>query len=217
MNRKAKHSILMLVVFFALTQSPTAVPAFLATSCSAPSVVAMPELYSIGWLPWIGDLKSWRNYNPKEIKGVGRLIPSPDGSMIGEPLAGSPTCNILPPGEYTYVMKWQDNETNNDYIKNTDIIFLNQPVVLGPDYIRHSQLAAGFPVFCAGTFKIKDRWWPRDDRLGQVNEVVEVNNFSGHFKPKCKCLGVVAEKLQALGINTTEAEYKFLGSPQDCR
>lgn len=95
-----------------------------ANSCAAPSAVKMPPLYSVGWIPWLGDLKSWRNYDPTTIPGIGRLINSPDGTMVGEPLAGSPTCNILPPGEYTYVMKWQTNQTGLDYIENTDIIYL---------------------------------------------------------------------------------------------
>lgn len=189
-------------------------PAVHAGGCAVPSTVQLPELYPVGWIPWLGDLKGWRNYDPKTISGVGRLIPSPDGSVVGEPLAGQPTCNVLPPGEYTYVMKWQDNENQKDYIQNTDIIYLLQPVVLGPNYIR--QLAAGFPVFCAGTFKITDRWFRNDD-LAQVNEVVEVTNFSGHFKPKCKCLGVLEQKLQALKISTGNTEYKFLDEVMNCK
>lgn len=204
---------LVLPLLFCVTQLQTTA---LADTCSAPSAVKQPELYSIGWLPWIGDLKSWRNYNPENITGVGRLIRSPDGSMVGEPLAGSPTCNFLTPGEYTYVMKWQDDEVGQDYIGNTDVIYLNQPIILGPDYIRHSQLAAGFPVFCAGTFKVEDRWWPYNDELSEVNEVVEITNFSGHYKPKCKCLGVLEEKFKALNINTGNAEYKFLGVVEEC-
>lgn len=188
-----------------------------ASTCAAPSPIKAPPLYTIGWIPWIGDLKSWRSYDPTTITGVGRLISSPDGSMVGEPLAGAPTCNILAPGEYTYVMKWQNNETGTDYIENTDIIYLNQPIVLGPDYIRHSQLAAGFPVFCAGTFKVSDRWWPNNDELAVLNEVVEITNFSGHYKPKCACLSVLERKLKALGVNTGNTQVKFLGEVQDCQ
>jgi hypothetical protein len=208
-----KHSTLWLPFFCTLLFQSTAQ----AQTCPVPSSVAVPNLYQIGWIPWIGDLKSWRNYDPKDIPGVGRLIPSPDGRMAGEPLSGPLTCNILQPGEYTYVMKWQDNEVNHDYIENTDIVYLNQPIVLGPDYIRHSQIAAGFPVFCAGTFKIKNRWWPIQDELSEVNEVVEITNFSGHYKPLCKCLGVLEKKLEALKVDTGNAQYYFLGSVKDCK
>ncbi|MEO4030021.1 hypothetical protein [Chromobacterium vaccinii] len=192
-------------------------PTITRADCTTPSSVQAPDLYSVGWLPWLADLKSWRNYNPKEIQNIGRLIPSSSGGMVGEPLAGNPTCNILSPGEYTYVMKWQDNETQSDYIGNTDIIYLQQPIVPGPDYIRHSQLASGLPVFCAGTFRVDSRWWPFNDILGEVNEVVEVTNFSGHFKPQCKCLGVVASKLAALGVDTSGVTYKFMGEPKTCQ
>ncbi len=201
-------SVLGALLFAAPTQ---------AGSCNVPSAVKMPPLYSVGWIPWIGDLKSWRNYDPTAIPGVGRLINSPDGTMVGEPLAGAPTCNVLPPGEYTYVMQWQTNQTGLDYIQNTDIVYLLQPVVLGPDYIRHSQMAAGLPVFCAGTFKINNRWWPNDDELAMLNAVVEVTTFSGHYKPKCSCLAVLEEKLHALGVSTAKTEYRFMGSPADCQ
>lgn len=181
-----------------------------AQGCNVPTEVQDPELYPIGWIPWIGDLKSWRNYNAAEIPRVGRLIPSPNGMMVGEPLAAPPTCDLLQSGEYTYVMKWQENETAANYVENTDVIYLKQRVAPGPDYIRHSQIASGFPVFCAGTFKIAATF------LGEVNEVVEITNFSGHYKPKCKCLGVLEEKLSALNVNTSQAVYKFLGTAEEC-
>lgn len=211
MNAKRTLELLLLVgAMMAIT--PTQ-----AGSCAAPSAVKMPPLYSVGWIPWLGDLKSWRNYDPTTIPGIGRLINSPDGTMVGEPLAGSPTCNILPPGEYTYVMQWQTNQTGLDYIQNTDIIYLLQPIAPTPEYIRHSQMAAGLPVFCAGTFKINDRWWPNDDELSMLNAIVEVTTFSGHYKPKCSCLAVLEEKLHALGVSTAKTEYKFMGSPADCQ
>lgn len=214
MNFK-KLALILPFFFYLIIQAQTVH----ATSCSVPSTIQQPDLYSIGWLPWLGDLKSWRNYDPKTIQNVGRLIPSPDGSMVGEPLAGSPTCQYLEPGEYTFVMKWQDNEIQRDYIENTDVIYLLQKIEPGPDYIRHSQLAGGFSVFCAGTFKVESiGTWPFNQyRLSQVNEVLEITNFSGHYKPKCKCLGVLEEKFQSLKINTTKATTKFMGKVEDCK
>jgi len=211
---KIRNTFVLLLVVVAANLT---VPPAQAASCTAPTPVEMPPLYPVGWIPWLGDLKSWRSYDPSAIPGIGRLIDSPNGMMVGEPLVGSPTCNILQPGEYTYVMQWQTNQTGLDYVENTDIIYLLQPIAPTPDYIRHSQMASGLPVFCAGTFKITDRWWPRDDELSILNAIVEVTTFSGHYKPKCSCLATLQQKLNALGVSTANTEYKFLGSVADCR
>lgn len=207
-----KLSALVLPVLLIIVQVQNTANA----ACETPSAVALPQMYTINWIPWIGDLKSWRNYDPKSISGVGRLITSHNGAVVGEPLAGTPTCNVLTTGEYTFVMKWQNNEVTPDYIENTDIVYLKQAQVLGPDYIRHSQLGAGLPVFCAGTFKVRHNWI-FDDDLEAINELTEVTNNSGHYKPLCKCLGVLHAKLTALKVNTGNAKTMFQGSVKDCK
>ena len=56
-----------------------------ANSCAAPSAVKMPPLYSVGWIPWLGDLKSWRNYDPTTIPGI--------GDKIGDKQEGGSSCS----------------------------------------------------------------------------------------------------------------------------
>ena len=186
-----------------------------AQACAGVACKVKPVLYPVGWLPWLGDLKSWRNYDPSRIAGVGKLTPSQDGQAWGEDLKEGGTCKRLEAGKYIYAMKWQNNETAPDYIYNTDIIYLKTEEGLGRDYIRHSQIAAGFPVFCAGELHIN----PDTGcgfKLKTMNNVTEINNFSGHYKPKCRCLGLLKDKLRALGINTQGLETKYTGSPEDC-
>ncbi|WP_164011998.1 hypothetical protein [Pyxidicoccus trucidator] len=181
-----------------------------ADQCLAETCTSKPQQYPVGWLPWLADLKSWRNYNPAEIPGLGRLTRSPDGSVHGERLNPA-ACEVLSPGKYVFAMKYQENEVTDDYMNNTDVLYLKPQEGVGRDYIRHSQVAAGFPVFCAGEFHISASL-----RLSLLNELVEVNNFSGHYKPQCRCLGVLLNKLEALGVKTQETEVKFMGSPKDC-
>lgn len=181
-----------------------------ADQCLAGTCSAKPQLYPVGWLPWLADLKSWRNYDPAKVPGLGRLTRSPNGAVVGERLNPA-VCEVLAPGKYVFAMKYQNNEVAADYMNNTDVLYLKPQEGLGHDYIRHSQVAAGFPVFCAGEFHIDG-----PSQLVLLNELVEVNNFSGHYKPKCKCLGVLLNKLQALGVYTGGTVVKFMGSPQDC-
>jgi hypothetical protein len=187
-------------------------PDFAQAACSPPNPIAVPELYPVGWLPWLIDLGMWRNYDPRTIPGAGRLIASPNGSVIGESIGDSvPTCNILQPGDYTFVMKWQNDENATDYVGNTDIIYLKQVTAGTKDYIRHSQLGSGLPVFCAGTFKISNF-----SSISYFNEIVEVTNSSGHYTPNCRCLGVLKDKLKGLNIFTSNTLTALMGSAQAC-
>ena len=186
-----------------------------AAECARGQCPVRPDLYPIGWLPYVGDLKSWRNYDPTTIPGVGRLVRSTDGSLAGERLSGD-TCEILSPGKYIFVMKYQANEIAADYIENTDILYLKTREGVGQDYIRHSQVAGGFPVFCAGELQVGVAGFPLNTLSG-INELLQVNNYSGHYKPPCKCLGVLLQKLFALNVNTGQAETRFMGDVADCR
>jgi hypothetical protein len=155
------------------------------------------------------------NYDTSKIAGVGRLIPTHDGQAWGEDFSGAKSCKRLDAGKYIFVMQWQNNETAANYINNTDILYLKTQEGLGSDYIRHSQVAGGFPVFCAGEFHVG----PDTGcgfKLDTINNITEINNFSGHYKPACRCLGVLADKMAALGINTQNMVTKFMGNVQDC-
>lgn len=121
---------------------------------------------------------------------------------------------VLPVGKYIFAMKYQNDEKGKDYINNTEILYLATREGVGKDYIRHSQLAAGFPTFCAGEFHVALR--AAAPRLTLFNALVEVNNFSGHYKPECKCLRVLLEKLESLGVNTCSTEVRFMGNVKDC-
>jgi hypothetical protein len=208
------HRIKIVIGFAVLIGLHHASPAQAQTCAGAPCKVK-PTLYPVGWIPWLADLKSWRNYDSSTIAGAGRLAPSRDGQPWGEDLKEGGSCKKLEAGKYIFVMQWQNNETAADYIHNTDILYLKTQEGLGKDYIRHSQLASGFPVFCAGEFHINPNtgcgFW-----IDYVNNITEINNFSGHYKPACRCLGVLADKMRALGINTQNMQTKYMGNPEDC-
>lgn len=215
MNNMLNHNTKILVGLVFLV-GVLHTPRALAQTCPGESCKVNPVLYPVGWIPWLADLKSWRNYDPTTIAGVGKLTPSRDGQAWGEDLKAGGTCKRLEEGKYIYVMKWQNNEAAPNYIDNTDIVYLKTQEGLGRDYIRHSQIAGGFPVFCAGEFHIQPNtgcgFW-----IDYVNNITEINNFSGHYKPACRCLGVLAEKLRALGINTMNLQTKYMGNPEDCQ
>jgi len=197
------------LVLLVLIVGPVAI-----AECPSFTCAMAPELHPIDWWPWLADLKSWRNYDPAKIAGIGRLVPSLNGAVQGE-LLNEQTCQVLAPGKYIFAMKYQNNETDADYIQNSEVLYRLTEGGVGSNYIRHSQLAAGFPVYCAGEFLIKPL--SGSQRLTLLNELVEVNNFSGHYKPKCKCLGVLLEKLEALKVNTCSTEVKFMDAVQNCR
>lgn len=210
MNRYIK-----ILVILAILVEAYHVPRAQAQTCAGAPCKLKPDLYPVGWIPWLADLKSWRNYDTSKIAGVGKLASSQDGQAWGEDLAEDGTCERLDAGKYIYIMKWQNNETGADYIHNTDILYLKTLEGLGRDYIRHSQLAGGFPVFCAGELHIKP-----DAGCGlqvdYLNNITEINNYSGHYQPNCKCLGVLRDKMRGLGINTESMVTKYMGNPQNC-
>ncbi|HEX8596841.1 MAG TPA: hypothetical protein VF682_26695 [Pseudomonas sp.] len=150
------------------------------------------QTYSVGMLPYIIDLLRWRNYDPSTIDGVGQLMGVHDGRLVGENLKTRRTEWLEPNGStnsYTWV-----------YTPDGAIIYKLWEHRVSPDtYVRHSQLAKGRPVICAGELRIV-----RHRKFTEVEEIIGlINDASGHYKPDGgACLVPVLQKLQHLGIPT---------------
>lgn len=152
------------------------------------------QTYPIRWMPFIGDLLHWRCYDPSKISGVGQLIGMSNGKLIGTQLKQDQSEELAPNSEtnsYTWV-----------YTPEGAIIYKRWEHRTPSNYIRHSQLGSGRPVACAGEFRIIEH------RMDSV--IALVNDASGHYKPDGgACLRYVAEKFEALGINTEHTEWKW--------
>lgn len=159
------------------------------------------QTYPVTLMPYIGDLKAWRNYDPSSIDGVGQLIGMNHGRLIGEILK-TRDCEALKP-----------NEGNNSYTwvftPDGAIIYRLWNHDDSAGYIRHSQLGSGRSVICAGEFRIERR----EDIDGVVDVIAMVNDASGHYKPDGgACLGSVEEKFKALGIPTEHITWSYRGA-----
>jgi len=152
------------------------------------------KTYSVRLIPWIGDLKSWRSYDPASIDGVGLLIGVINGRIVGEQLK-TRTCEELQPGAYTWV-----------YAPESDTIIYKywDKEAAKSDYTRHSQLGSGNPVICAGELEIQQAagiW-------GVSTVIAMVNDASGHYRPDGgSCLQYMAQKLEHLGIPTQTIQW----------
>ncbi|NVZ26553.1 hypothetical protein HX881_13430 [Pseudomonas gingeri] len=156
------------------------------------------QTYPVTLMPYIGDLKAWRNYDPASIDGVGQLIGMNNGRLIGEILK-TRDCEALRP-----------NDDNNSYTwvftPEGSIIYRLWNHDDSAGYVRHSQLGNGRPVICAGEFRVERR----ADIDGVVDVIAMVNDASGHYKPDGgACLGSVEEKLKALGIPTDSIKWSY--------
>lgn len=155
------------------------------------------EVYPVGWMPYIGDWGvkggGMRSYDPTTIPGVGILVrvdTAPDGhkQLIGKQLMTGGEEVLVdqgPEGHYSWVFhpsqaiiyKWN----SGDAIK-------------AGNYIRHSQIAGGKPVLCAG------EWTLEQGQIGIM--IATINDSSGHYRPDGgMCLGPVLTKLQHLGVD----------------
>ncbi|MNP08300.1 hypothetical protein D3C76_1003620 [compost metagenome] len=157
------------------------------------------ETYPVTWLPYIADVYQWRSYDPSTIEGVGQLIGMQDGVLVGQ-LLKSRQCHALAPnGEndsYTWVFKpdgsiiyrlWNHRERRDSYV-------------------RHSQLASGEAVICAGELRLE---WAVG-RYGLSEVVALINDASGHYKPDGgACLVHVLRKLQHLGVSTDRTQLSW--------
>lgn len=157
------------------------------------------KTYPVGLLPYIADVLHWRSYDPSTIDGVGQLMGVHDGRLIGENLktrrtellkpntaGNSYTWVYTPDGAIIYRM-WDHDENR-------------------ASYVRHSQLASGQPVICAGELKIV-----RNRQSVEVEEVIGlINDASGHYRPDGgACLVPVMRKLQDLGISTLSTRLSW--------
>jgi hypothetical protein len=168
-------------------------------------VDARGQSYPVGWIPWIADLKSWRNYDPTTIPGVGVLIgqrTTIDGKkqLIGRQLMTRAE-EILQDrgggGHYSWV-----------FTPDQAIVYKwnSGPALTSKTYIRHSQLGGGQPIICAGEFDLTD---------GAFDVMIAtINDASGHYKPDGgKCMGSVLDKLATLNIDTTNIKVAVAGGP----
>lgn|GEM_PF-1201696 len=157
------------------------------------------KTYPMGLLPYIGDLLRWRSYDPSTIDGVGQLMGVHDGRLVGENLKTRRT-ELLKPNStgdsYTWV-----------YTPDGAIIYkLWDHRESHASYVRHSQLASGQPVICAGELRIV-----RQQQFIEVEEVIGlINDASGHYRPDGgACLVPFMRKLQDLGISTLSTKLSW--------
>ena len=156
------------------------------------------QTYPVRWMPWIGDIKSWRTYDPSTIEGTGQLVGMVDGKLLGELLKDRQT-EVLTPNTSNDSYTWV-------YTPEGAIIYRRWKHESRNDYIRHSQLGSGRPVICAGEFRIESA----NDGIALRDVIASVNDASGHYQPDGGvCLRYVEEKLNGLGINTDETRWYF--------
>lgn len=158
------------------------------------------KTYSVTLLPWISDLLHWRSYDPSSIDGVGMLVGKMNGKIIGN-LLKSRKLEELAPGAYTWVYVPESNSIIYKYWSKEDE---------RSNYTRHSQLASGNPVICAGEFQISSQ----KTFLGFEDIIVMVNDASGHYKPDGgSCLKYVMQKFQSLGFSTDQTKMYWRDFP----
>lgn len=157
------------------------------------------KTYPVGLLPYIADVLHWRSYDPSTIDGVGQLMGVHDGRLVGENLKTRRT-ELLKPNS-------QGNSYTWVYTPDGAIIYkLWEHERNRTDYVRHSQLASGQPVICAGELRIV-----RNQQFIELQEVIAViNDASGHYRPDGgACLVPVLRKLQNLGIATLATKLSW--------
>jgi hypothetical protein len=160
------------------------------------------QTYPVRWLPYIADLKAWRTYDPSKIDGVGQLVGMVDGKLLGALLKTRQT-EVLEPNNPDDSFTWV-------YTPEGSIIYRRWDHSDTQDYIRHSQLGSGRPVICAGEFKVSTT----QNGYFIKNVIAHVNDASGHYQPDGgACLRYVAEKFQALGIDTSDTQWYWKLGP----
>ncbi|MGZ5437007.1 MAG: RICIN domain-containing protein, partial [Pyrinomonadaceae bacterium] len=161
------------------------------------------KVYPVGLIPWIGDIRSWRTYDSSTIDGVGILLGVRNGQLVGNQMKAG-MCEILGPNtpgnSYTWV-----------FAPNGAIIYKKwDHTVDKTQYTRHSQLNYGNPVICAGEFLLKSGGGGQPWAVVPDTFIAEVNDASGHYKPEGgDCLRYVQDQLTALGVDTTNVEWRW--------
>ena len=157
------------------------------------------KTYSVGMLPYIIDLLRWRNYDPATLDGVGQLMGTHNGRLVGENLK-TQRAELLEPNSPENSYTWV-------YTPDGAIIYkLWEHRESQARYVRHSQLASGKPVICAGELRIV-----RHQNFIELEEVIaKINDASGHYQPDGgACLVPVLQKLQDLGISTQATKLSW--------
>ena len=155
--------------------------------------------YPVQWQPLLADWLYWRSYEPRSIAGVCQLIGEHRGRILAYELQSQSPVYLKPNGEddaYTWVytpqgsiiVKWWDKAAPRNA------------------YTRHSQLASGSAVVCAGEMtltRVSSRMAVQD-LLGMINDA------SGHYLPDGgACLAHVRDRLEQLGLDTRETAIHF--------
>lgn len=116
------------------------------------------KLYSVGWLPYLGDWKNavlkgssfFKYHDPAEVNGVGIILGNFNGKIYGDNLKEEKCEEIVQyskeEGHYSWV--FEPKNCNIMYVWNSKLQIENK------NYIRHSELNRGEPVICAGEFYI---------------------------------------------------------------
>lgn len=154
--------------------------------------------YPVGWIPCIGDILSWREYDPSKIDGVGQILGMRNGRLIGELLKPPRKTEVLQPSDDRHSYTWVFTPQGAIIYKLWDKQDLNP-------YIRHSQLGSGSPVICAGEMQMNNKVM---NNYVVTDVIAMVNDASGHYKPDGgACLRYVGQKLQELGIPTDKINW----------
>ncbi|AXV10076.1 hypothetical protein DVS28_b0306 (plasmid) [Euzebya pacifica] len=152
------------------------------------------QTYPVGWIPWIGDLKSWRTYDPTTVPGVGVLVGARVATNGTRYLVGR---NLMTKQEEVLTNRDPNGHYSWVFHPSQAIIYTwnSGPALSNGTYIRHSQLGGGKPVACAGEWTLAD-----DGGIGLM--IASINDRSGHYKPDGgKCMGPVLDKLRCINID----------------
>ena len=158
--------------------------------------------YPVGLIPYLGDIRRWRSYDPSTIDGIGQLVGMRDGKIIGEQLK-TRQCEELRATDQGHTYTWV-------FVPKCSILYWWWDKNDSVNYVRHSQLGSGAEVICAGEMEL-NRTSNGPDEVATV--IAMVNDASGHYKPDGgACLQYVQRKLDHLGIPTEPINWKWRDS-----
>ncbi|KAF9530753.1 fungal fucose-specific lectin-domain-containing protein [Crepidotus variabilis] len=172
------------------------------TPARSKPIDTMGDTYSVGYLPWILDLQSWRTYDPCTIDGVGILVGYNNGRLVGDELKTCRSVTLQPNApntSYTWVYtpegaifyRLWEHDHRNQYVPSNQIAIAGEKLA----------------VICAGEFCIA--------QAGHLTSVlVLINNVNGYVETLgSRSLGPVAVKLGNLGIDLTRTSWYYNSKP----
>ena len=166
--------------------------------------------YPVGWMPYLADWVRYikdggpifRYYDPVKVPGVGLLLTVHKGNIYGEEFLSKHCAPLtLYPksaGHYSWVLvPYSTNFSRIIYVWNSKLSLDNR------SYTRHSDLAGGDRVICAGEFYLS-----KQGGTVFLKELhIEINDASGHYKPNgARCLGFVVNKFKDLGLDISQIQ-----------